>query len=214
MSGHEHNDVGNAKSAAGKAVDPVCGMSVDPATAKHHAEHAGQTWHFCSAGCREKFVANPSAYLDEHATPRPATKTAPGTIYTCPMHPQVQQVGTGACPICGMALEPMMPTLDAEDGGELASMTRRFWLLVVLTTPVFLLAMGPHLFGWQMPAPWGSVALWVEALLASVVVLWGGAPFFVRGWRSLRPWQPNMYTLIALGTGVAWLYSAVAFLLP
>jgi Cu+-exporting ATPase len=130
------------------------------------------------------------------------------------MHPEVQQVGPGHCPKCGMALEPMMPSLGEDDGGELLAMTRRFRWLVALTLPVFLLAMGPHLFGWHLPAPWDGVAVWVEAVLASVVVLWGGAPFFVRGWRSLKPWHPNMYTLIALGTGVAWLYSAVAFLLP
>jgi len=191
--------------------DPVCGMTVDPHTAKHRAEHAGHTYYFCAARCREKFVAVPSAYMDGRAAPPPAV---PGAIYTCPMHPEVQQVGPGDCPKCGMALEPMMPSLDEDDGGELATMTRRFWLLVALTAPVFALAMGPHLFGWHLPAPWDGVAVWVEAVLASVVVLWGGAPFFVRGWRSLRPWSPNMYTLIALGTGVAWLYSAVAFLLP
>jgi len=191
--------------------DPVCGMTVDPHTAKHRAEHAGHTYYFCAARCREKFVADPSAYLDGRAAPPPAV---PGAIYTCPMHPEVQQVGPGDCPKCGMALEPMMPSLDEDDGGELATMTRRFWLLVALTAPVFALAMGPHLFGWHLPAPWDGVAVWVEAVLASMVVLWGGAPFFVRGWRSLRPWSPNMYTLIALGTGVAWLYSAVAFLLP
>ena len=186
-------------------------MTVDPQTAKHHAEHDGQAYHFCSARCRQKFVADPSAYLEDRQAP-PAAPA--GTIYTCPMHPQIRQVGPGHCPICGMALEPMMPTLDADDGGELSSMTRRFWLLVALTVPVFALAMGPHLFGWHLPAPWNGMADWVEAALASIVVLWGGAPFFARGWRSLKPWSPNMYTLIALGTGVAWLYSAVAFLLP
>jgi len=191
--------------------DPVCGMSVDPLTAKHHAEHDGHAYHFCSARCREKFVADPSAYLGER---QPAPPAPPGTIYTCPMHPEIQQVGPGHCPICGMALEPMMPTLDADDGGELASMTQRFWWQVALTVPVFALAMGPHLFGWHLPALWAGVAGWTEALLASIVVLWGGAPFFARGWRSLKPWSPNMYTLIALGTGVAWLYSAVAFLWP
>jgi Cu+-exporting ATPase len=196
---------------ADTVTDPVCGMTVDPHTTKHHAEHAGHTWHFCSARCREKFVADPAAYLQKQAAPAP---TAPGTIYTCPMHPEVQQVGPGHCPKCGMALEPMTPTLDEDGGGELSSMTQRFWLLVALTLPVFVLAMGPHLFGWNLPAPWDAVAGWVEAVLASVVVLWGGAPFFVRGWRSLKPWSPNMYTLIALGTGVAWLYSTVAFLLP
>ena len=191
--------------------DPVCGMTVDPHTAKHRAEHAGRTYYFCAARCREKFVADPSAYLQGRAAPAPA---APGAIYTCPMHPEVQQVGPGDCPKCGMALEPMMPSLDEDDGGELAGMTRRFWTLLALTLPVFVLAMGPHLFGWHLRAPWSSAGGWIEAVLASVVVLWGGAPFFKRGWNSLRPWSPNMYTLIALGTGVAWLYSAVAFLFP
>ncbi len=196
---------------SGAAKDPVCGMTVDPQTAKHHADHDGDAYHFCSARCREKFVADPPSYLGDRAAP-PATPA--GTIYTCPMHPEVQQVGPGDCPICGMALEPMMPSADADDGGELASMTQRFWTLVALTVPVFALAMGPHLFGWHMGAPWDGAAGWIEAVLASIVVLWGGAPFFARGWRSLKPWHPNMYTLIALGTGVAWLYSAVAFLLP
>ncbi|HWX67468.1 MAG TPA: heavy metal translocating P-type ATPase [Rhodanobacter sp.] len=191
--------------------DPVCGMTVDPHTAKYRAEHDGHTHYFCSARCHEKFVANPSAYLDGRMAP-PAV--VPGAIYTCPMHPEVQQVGPGDCPKCGMALEPMMPSLDEDDGGELSSMTQRFWALLALTVPVFVLAMGPHLFGGHLPAPWDRVSGWVEAVLATVVVLWGGAPFFARGWRSLKPWHPNMYTLIALGTGVAWLYSAVAFLLP
>jgi Cu+-exporting ATPase len=191
--------------------DPVCGMTVDPATAKHRAEHDGHTYHFCAARCREKFVADPSAYLEEKAAPVAAPA---GTIYTCPMHPEVQQVGPGDCPKCGMALEPMMQNLDEDDAGELTSLGRRFWTLLVLTLPVFALAMGPHLFGWQLPSPWGGIAGWIEAVLATVVVLWGGAPFFRRGWQSLRPWQPNMYTLIALGTGVAWIYSAVAFLWP
>src|SRR5690348_6458134 len=196
---------------AARTIDPVCGMTVDPRTAKHRAENDGQTHCFCSARCREKFMADPSAYLEARGESPPAP---PGTIYTCPMHPEVRQVGPGHCPICGMALEPMMPTLDEDDGGELSSMTRRFWLLVALTVPVFALVMGPHLFGWHLPAPWDGVAAWVEAVLAGIVVLWGGAPFFARGWRSLKPWLPNMYTLIALGTGVAWLYSTVAFLLP
>ncbi|MDW2981084.1 heavy metal translocating P-type ATPase [Rhodanobacter sp. KK11] len=204
---HDHHGHAYARTVK----DPVCGMDVDPLTAKHRAEHDGHAYHFCSARCREKFVAGPLAWLEDRPAP-PAVP--PGTIYTCPMHPEIRQVGPGDCPICGMALEPMMPTLDADDGGELASMTRRFWWLVALTLPVFALAMGPHLFGWHLPAPWDGVAAWTEALLASVVVLWGGAPFFARGWRSLKPWRPNMYTLIALGTGVAWLYSAVAFLLP
>jgi len=112
-----------------------------------------------------------------------------------------------------MALEPALPSLD-EDDGEVRALGRRLALLVVLALPVVLMAMGPHLFGWMWPEPGASIARWGEALLATVVVLWGGAPFFARGWRSLVPWSPNMYTLIALGTGVAWLYSAVAFLVP
>ncbi|MGH8159120.1 MAG: heavy metal translocating P-type ATPase [Rhodanobacter sp.] len=204
---HDHTHHGHAHSLK----DPVCGMTVDPQTAKHRAEHDGHAYYFCATRCREKFVADPSAYLEARVVPPPA---APGAIYTCPMHPEVQQVGPGDCPKCGMALEPMMPSLDEDDGGELSAMTRRFWSLLALTVPVFVLAMGPHLFGWHLPMPWDRMAGWVEALLSTIVVLWGGAPFFARGWRSLRPWHPNMYTLIALGTGVAWLYSAVAFLLP
>ena len=144
-----------------------------------------------------------------NAEPPPA-----GTIYTCPMHPEVRQIGPGHCPKCGMVLEPVLPGTEENDGGELRGLTRRFWTLVALTVPVFLLAMGPHLFGWHLPSPLNEITGWIEAVLATIVVLWGGASFFVRGWRSLKPWSPNMYTLIALGTGVAWLYSAIAFLLP
>ncbi|MDE2317227.1 MAG: heavy metal translocating P-type ATPase [Xanthomonadaceae bacterium] len=204
---HAHGDTGDDTHAV---KDPVCGMTVDPHTAKHRAEHRGHTYYFCAARCREKFVAGPEAYLGER---KPAPPAPAGAIYTCPMHPEVQQVGPGDCPKCGMALEPMMPTAE-DDGSELKAMARRFWTLVALTAPVFVVAMGPHLTGWHPPAPWERVAAWTEALLASVVVLWGGAPFFRRGWNSLRPWSPNMYTLIALGTGVAWTYSAVAFLAP
>ncbi|OOG56733.1 heavy metal translocating P-type ATPase [Rhodanobacter sp. C03] len=204
---HDHAHHGHAHTVK----DPVCGMTVDPHTAKHHAEHDGDTYHFCSARCREKFVAEPSAYLEGRAIPLPVV---PGAVYTCPMHPEVQQVGPGDCPKCGMALEPMMPSLDEDDGGELSTMTRRFWTLVALTLPVFLLALGPHLFGWQLPASWALSTGWAEGMLATIVVIWGGIPFFVRAWRSLRPWSPNMYTLIGLGTGVTWLYSAVAFVAP
>jgi Cu+-exporting ATPase len=200
----------DAGSQAGPVKDPVCGMTVDPATTPHHATHEGHDYHFCGARCRERFIAEPGKYLGPKE-PEPATPA--GTIYTCPMHPEIRQVGPGSCPKCGMALEPAMPTLD-EDDGEVRSLGRRLALLVALTVPVFLVAMGPHLFGTMWPEPWSSLARWGEALLATVVVLWGGAPFFARGWRSLMPWSPNMYTLIALGTGVAWLYSAVAFLFP
>lgn len=195
---------------ASSVTDPVCGMQVNPRTSPHRAEHAGHAYHFCSSGCREKFVAGPSRFLDSKTN----TPDAPaGALYTCPMHPEVQQVGPGTCPKCGMALEPMLPAVE-EDDSEVRALARRFWACVVLTLPVLAVAMGPHMFGWRFAAPWEVVASWTEALLASVVVLWGGAPFFVRGWKSLRPWSPNMYTLISLGTGVAWFYSAVVFLVP
>ena len=199
-------------------VDPVCGMRV--ATTSHrHADHRGERHWFCSDGCLRRFTAEPERYL-AGATAMHAVQfhahapVSEGAIYTCPMHPEVRQIGPGHCPKCGMALEPLLPGADEAGDEGLRAMTRRFWVLVALTIPVFLLAMGPHLFGWYLPSPWNLAAGWIEALLASVVVLWGGASFFARGWRSLYPWSPNMYTLIALGTGVAWLYSAVAFLLP
>lgn len=202
--GASHHDEATVK-------DPVCGMTVDPANARHRAEHHGETYYFCAQRCKEKFLADPSRFMNASAEPPPVIE---GAVYTCPMHPEVQQAGPGHCPKCGMALEPMMPSLDEDDGHELRSMSRRFWMLAALTLPVFVLAMGPHLFGWQLSAPWNAIAAWAEAALSTVVVLWGGAPFFARGWHSLKPWSPNMYTLIALGTGVAWLYSAAAFLVP
>src|ERR1700733_14778601 len=177
--------------------DPVCGMTVDPVATPHHAEHKGDDYHFCAARCRDKFVGDPAKYLQAD---RNQDAVVPGAIYTCPMHPEVQQEGPGDCPKCGMALEPMMPSLEENDSGELRDMRRRLWSLIGLTLPVFVLAMLPHA-GVHLQNAWAG---WVEALLASAVVLWGGAPFFARGWRSLRPWQPNMYTLIAVGTGVAW----------
>lgn len=204
---HEHE----AHNHVALAKDPVCGMTVDPAHAKHQVEHHGDMFYFCAQRCKEKFLAEPARYLHPSAEPAPVIE---GAVYTCPMHPEVQQIGPGHCPKCGMALEPMMPSLDEDDGAELRAMSRRFWALAAMTLPVFLLAMGPHLSGWHLPSPWDRVAAWSEAVLATVVVLWGGAPFFARGWRSLKPWSPNMYTLIALGTAVAWLYSAVAFVAP
>ncbi|HKV65480.1 MAG TPA: heavy metal translocating P-type ATPase [Rhodanobacteraceae bacterium] len=225
MNTHAHGQHDAVSAALDQAIDPVCGMQV-ATTSPRHVDHHGRRYWFCSDGCRSKFAAGPGKYLgkdsasqaehghDQHDHGHKHAAEATGTIYTCPMHPEVRQVGPGHCPKCGMALEPELPSADADDGGELRALTRRFRILVALTVPVFALAMGPHLFGWQLPSPWNVIAGWIEALLATVVVLWGGASFFVRGWRSLKPWSPNMYTLIALGTGVAWLYSAVAFLLP
>jgi Cu+-exporting ATPase len=203
---------------ADTARDPVCGMTVDPATAAAHVEYDGHDYAFCSARCHDKFVADPAHFVKADAE-QPSTKVASqpalvGTIYTCPMHPQIQQKGPGDCPICGMALEPMVPSAEDAKAGELTGMTRRFWTLTALTIPVFLIAMVPHMFSGLQPAGWETALGWIEAVLASMVVLWGGAPFFKRGWRSLVPWHPNMYTLIALGTGVAWTYSAIAFLAP
>jgi P-type Cu+ transporter len=193
------------------AIDPVCGMTVDPAMTPHRAEHNGHAHYFCAASCRQKFIANPDMYLQEHRQPE---AVVPGAIYTCPMHPEVQQGGPGDCPLCGMALEPMMPSLEDDGARELQAMRRRLWILVGLTLPVFVIAMLLHMTRVPWPAAWMGVTGWIEAVLASIVVVWGGASFFARGWRSLRPWQPNMYTLIAIGTGVAWAYSALAFLFP
>jgi Cu+-exporting ATPase len=193
------------------AKDPVCGMTVDPVTTAHRAEHSGHTHYFCATNCRQKFIADPDKYLQEHREP---AVTVSGAIYTCPMHPEVQQHGPGDCPLCGMALEPMMPSLEHDDADELHAMKRRLWTLVGLTLPVWVIAMLPHMTHMRWLAAWTAVTGWIEAVFASVVVLWGGASFFARGWRSLKPWQPNMYTLIAIGTGVAWVYSALALLFP
>ncbi|RUL66670.1 heavy metal translocating P-type ATPase [Dyella dinghuensis] len=205
------HDAAHAHEAKKLAKDPVCGMTVDPATTPHRAEHNGHTHYFCAASCQQKFIADPDKYLQEHREPAAAV---PGAIYTCPMHPEVQQDGPGDCPLCGMALEPMMPSLEHDDAAELHAMARRFWALTGLTLPVFVIAMLPHMTSMQWPSAWMGAVGWTEAALASIVVLWGGASFFARGWRSLKPWQPNMYTLIAIGTGVAWVYSVLAFLFP
>ena len=191
------------------ATDPVCGMTVDPHTAKHRAEHRGQPYYFCSAGCKTKFTADPQKYLGGR-TPEPV---AEGAIYTCPMHPQIRQPGPGSCPICGMALEPEMPTADSGPNPELTDMTRRFWIGLVLALPVMVIDMGGHLAG---PHNWIDPALsnYVEFALATPVVLWAGWPFFVRGAQSLVTRNLNMFTLIAMGTGVSYLYSAVATLAP
>jgi Cu+-exporting ATPase len=191
--------------------DPVCGMSVDPHKAKRTAEHGGRTYYFCSAGCRTKFVANPVHYLADKKLP--AEPVPEGTLYTCPMHPEIQQVGPGACPICGMALEPMLVTADAGPNPELADMTRRFWIGLAFALPVFILEMGSHIAGGH-----GFLDLqlsnWTQLLLATPVVLWAGWPFFERGWASVVSRNLNMFTLIAMGTGVAFLYSLVATVAP
>ena len=189
--------------------DPVCGMQVDPLKTSHHAKHDGTEFHFCSARCRERFEADPTKYLATQV--RVDEPVLHGTIYTCPMHPQIRQEGPGACPICGMALEPELPSEDDSAAKEeIASVSRKFWASALLTLPVVILAMAPHLGLWTAPV-WSP---WIEFALASIVVLWGGAAFFRRFWQSLRNRSPNMYTLIGLGVGVAYGYSVVALLAP
>lgn len=190
--------------------DPVCGMDVDPATAKHHAHHQGADFHFCSAGCKTKFEADPERYLS--GTPAPMAPVPEGTIFTCPMHPEVRQEGPGSCPICGMALEPETVSLDDAPNAELVDFTRRFWIGLVLTLPVFALEMGQHLFGLHLLPQ--QTSNYVQFALASPVVLWAGWPFFERGAASVRSGHLNMFTLIALGTGVAYLYSLAGTFAP
>jgi P-type Cu+ transporter len=246
------------------AVDPVCGMTVDPAKTAHRVLHDGRPWFFCSAGCRAKFMADPARFAGalkptccahhdpagEGGSPRAAAaesgaaytcpmhsdvrQQGPGACpecgmalepagvpattrveYTCPMHPQIVQDHPGNCPICGMALEPRTVTIETAANPELADMTRRFWIGAALTLPVLLLAMGPHLIGLpshELVAP--RLSAWLQLGLSTPVVLWGGWPFFERGWRSIMTWRLNMFTLIALGTGAAFLYSTVATVAP
>ena len=201
---HHHHD-----NAAEGVIDPVCGMTVDPHTAKHRADYQGHTYCFCSAGCRTKFAADPQKYLGA----RQAETVPEGTIYTCPMHSQIRQVGPGSCPICGMALEPEIAGTEVGPNPELVDMTRRFWIGLVLSLPVVALEMGGHLTNLHMLLG-KNLSNWIQFVLATPVVLWAGWPFFVRGWQSLLTRNLNMFTLIAMGTGVAWLYSAVAVLMP
>ena len=205
--GGQHGD--GDRSEAATAIDPVCGMRVDPATARHRSIYKGQDYFFCSGRCRERFEAEPEKFL-QPKQPEPAAPA--GTIYTCPMHPEVRQVGPGSCPICGMALEPEQVSLDDAPDPELADMTRRFWIALALTLPVFAIEMGSHLGRMHLvPPAWSN---WISLALATPVVLWAGAPFFVRGWNSLVTRNLNMFTLIAMGTGVAWAYSVVGTLAP
>jgi Cu+-exporting ATPase len=186
-------------------------MSVDPATAKHRFAYKGQDYFFCSAGCRTKFEADPEKYLAPKPS-APKEKLPEGTIYTCPMHPEIRQVGPGSCPICGMALEPETVSLDDKPDPELIDMTRRFWIGLVLTLPVFVMDMTVHLAGIHLLP--GQTSNWISFVLATPVVLWAGWPFFERGWRSVVTRNLNMFTLIAMGTGVAYVYSVVATLVP
>jgi P-type Cu+ transporter len=200
---------GADEASVAPAIDPVCGMSVVKQTARHRFTYRGEDYFFCGARCRERFATEPEKFLTPQA---PAPETPAGTIYTCPMHPEVRQVGPGSCPICGMALEPDQVTLDDAPDPELADMTRRFWIGLVLTLPVFAIEMGSHLGLMHLLPPLWSNG--ISFVLSTPVVLWAGAPFFARGWNSLRTRNLNMFTLIALGTGVAYLYSVVGTLAP
>ena len=215
--GHHHGHGGQdtAVADAGLVTDPVCGMKVDPATSKHRLEHGSRTFHFCSAGCRTKFEADPEKYLKPKEAAAPVQPPRKGAIYTCPMHPQIRQEGPGNCPICGMALEPLEVTAEAAPNEELADMTRRFWIGLALTLPVVVLEMGAHIPGLDLHhlVP-PKLSTWIQFLLATPVVLWAGWPFFVRGWQSVLNRSLNMFSLIALGTGAAYAYSVVATLAP
>ncbi len=210
MTDHKHHLELQAGHMA-SAKDPVCGMEVDPKTTPHVAEHDDHTYYFCSAGCRTKFVAAPQNYVG--AASRKQSDLPAGAIYTCPMHPEIRQVGPGSCPICGMALEPLVVSAEATPNVELADMTRRFWIGLVITLPVLALEMGGHLTGLMMVLSRQN-SNWIQLVLATPVVLWAGWPFFVRGFRSVLTRNLNMFTLIAMGTGVAWLYSVVATAAP
>ena len=195
-----------------KTIDPVCGMEVEPARAKGgSATHEGREYHFCSPRCRERFAAAPRQFLE--AKPEPE-KAEPGRLYTCPMHPEVVRPEPGSCPVCGMALEPKTSAPEEVKSEELADMERRFWTSLVLTAPVFAIGMAEMLPGHPLHRlPPGALA-WAQFALSTPVVLWGGRPFFQRGWASIVNRAVNMFTLIALGTGVAYLYSLVATVWP
>jgi len=198
-------------SAVPTVKDPVCGMDVNPQTTKHRAEYSGLNYYFCSAGCKTKFETNPPRYLSPKV--QQGALVADGAIYTCPMHPEIRQIGPGSCPICGMALEPAVVTAESGPNHELIDMTRRLWIGLVLALPVVVLEMGGHLFDLHhLVAP--HISAWIQGAFATPVVLWAGWPFFVRGYQSVRTGNLNMFTLIAMGTGVAWAYSVVAVFLP
>lgn len=224
--------------------DPVCGMDVDPAESSYRTERDGQTYYFCSSHCQAKFEASPETYLaahsgqpehdhgdHDHAEHRDhgdhgdqgdqgdqgsAATAAAGeaTEWTCPMHPEIRRPGPGSCPICGMALEPVTVTADSGPSPELADMTRRFWVGVALSIPVLILGMGGDLAPAIHDAISPRASAWIQLVLATPVVLWAGWPFFERGWTSARTLKLNMFTLIAMGTGVAWLFSVVATVAP
>jgi Cu+-exporting ATPase len=195
-----------------EAVDPVCGMSVNRAAAEHLSSHAGDRFYFCSGRCKERFDSAPETYLKGKPTPEPMPA---GTTYTCPMHPEIEQVGPGDCPICGMALEPKgVPTGDEGPNPELVDFTRRFWIGAVLSVPLVIIAMGP-MVGLHVESFVAARAVrWFELIIATPAILYAGWPFIVRGWRSFRTWNLNMFSLIAMGVVAAYVFSAVAVIAP
>ena len=210
LTGHDHSHEGSSD----HVTDPVCGMTVEPDKTEHHARHDARDYHFCSGGCKTKFVADPEYYISgKH---REAQDNTPaGTIYTCPMHPEIRQEGPGSCPICGMALEPEEFSLETGPDPEYVDMRKRFWVSAVFSLPLFIYAMGDLIPGepfktWFDP----SVAQWLQFLLATPVILWGAWPFFVRGVQSVKTMNLNMFTLIGLGVAVAYIFSVVATFLP
>ena len=190
--------------------DPVCGMQVTEASS-HHTEYAGKSFYFCSARCLERFKHDPEKFIAAKSNREPALDQAvANTIHTCPMHPEIRQDHPGNCPKCGMALEPLMPSLDDDDNPELKDFSRRFWWTLPFSVIVMVLAMFGHQLGWFSM----TAQTWIELLLSLPVVLWAGQPFFQRGWQSLINRSPNMCTLTSLGAGAAFVYSTVATVAP
>ncbi|MGD8323401.1 MAG: heavy metal translocating P-type ATPase [Gammaproteobacteria bacterium] len=203
-----------AHQRANGATDPVCGMTVDPASSLSHV-YQGVTYYFCCQRCNDRFVSDPEHYLNSDRTEEAAHTAAPGTIWTCPMHPEIQRDAPGPCPLCGMALEPMTPTAEEGENAELRDMTRRLWISAVLSVPLLWAMLGEIVPAIDPMSLFGhGVVAWAQLLLATPVVLWGGGPFFVRGWQSIVNRSLNMFTLIAIGTGSAWLFSVVATVIP
>ncbi|HUY19013.1 MAG TPA: heavy metal translocating P-type ATPase [Candidatus Binataceae bacterium] len=211
----EHTSPEPGASPADAIKDPVCGMTVDPATAEHRFVYRGTTYWFCGAGCRQRFESNPKKYLHPESAARQSEPAAPSAIYTCPMHPEIRRNAPGPCPICGMALEPLEPQVADGADPELADMTRRFWVSTLLAIPVLLLGMSDLIPGMPVQRVLGVRLIpWIGFVLASPVVLWGAAPFFARGWRSIVSRHLNMFTLVSLGVGIAYVYSVCALLFP
>ena len=216
MSDHVHTPSHNNHSIRGNdnkfEIDPVCGMKVDPNADKPHHEHAGYTYHFCSSGCHDKFEADPEFFVTGSHKRKKKVATE-GTLYTCPMHPEIVEDHPSDCPICGMALEPMGVPTD-EPNPELIDFTRRFWVSAICALPLLILTMGP-LIGLNVREWIGErTSILFELILATPVVVWAAIPFFKRGWNSILTRNPNMWTLIMLGVGAAYGYSVVAALAP